>query len=149
MLFTVPLVSTDYFPVRGQEREDAVLVTVALSGDRTSCGRSLWKNSNEYVYTYRVDQPRESLPPTFQVYDCPGIGSVGDTERVARAGTGEDADVYLDPFDSFLDVLAFSALLAGAVGAAVFLWSTARDAWRRGRHAVRWGPSRSAGSRSS
>ena len=138
MLFMVPLASIDYFPARGQEREEAVLATVALSGGRTSCGyRAFLDNTDEYVYTYRVESPADGLPPTFQVYGCPDLGLEGEVRRVARGGTGEDAEIYLDPFDTFLDVVAFSALLSGIASGAVLLWGLALAAWRGGRHAMR------------
>lgn len=125
-LFVLALAGPSYFPARGDQRETARLIDVAESGEQISCGRQLWDGTTEFIYTYRVNRPPASLPATFRIYGCPDNGNIGDTVTVARSGSGEDADVHLEPIGG-VGLIGFTLGLAAAAGLVSLLWQFARD----------------------
>ncbi len=64
-------VSFDYFGSRTGNVEQATVTAVALTGDRTDCGRSLLANTDEEVVTFAVSRPPPALPPTFSLGGLP------------------------------------------------------------------------------
>lgn len=135
----------DYFAVRGATTEHAVVVSVAPSGTKETCGvKALFPDTPGERTTYRSSDPPRGLPAEFTQTHCPDDGDeLGARVLVRRTGTGED-DVYVEPIESAAEWLGASGLagvaafvIAAVLGGAKEAWSAHRSVRRIRRRAAR------------
>jgi hypothetical protein len=127
----------DYFSVRDATTEHVVVVSVAPSGTKETCGaKALSPDTPGERTTYRSPDPPPGLPAEFTNTHCPNDGyEPGMVVPVRRTGPGED-DVHVEPIESPGQWLG----MAATVGVATFIISAlvaGAKEWWSARRSVR------------
>lgn len=120
----------DYFSVRRVPTERVVVLSVAPSGTKETCGsRALRADTPGERTTYRSSSPPAGLPATFSVSHCPDWDDTpGEVVTVRRTGMSQD-DVYPDPIESAGQWLGMAGVVGAATALIVAPSAAVKEAW--------------------
>lgn len=121
---------SDYFAVRDNPTEHAVVISQGPSGTRETCGpRALLPNTPGEQTTYRSSDPPAGLPAEFRINHCPDWDDhPGDIVEVRRTGLGQD-DIYIDPIQSAGQWLGMAGIVGVATTVIVAVLAWLKEGW--------------------